>query len=63
MDRDGRSSIWAAALTGCKPRRLVFFADLDRPSIRGDFGAGAGRFFFTIEDREADIWVAEVSKR
>jgi dipeptidyl aminopeptidase/acylaminoacyl peptidase len=62
-DGDGRASIWAAALTGCKPRRLVFFADLDRPSTRGDFGAGAGRFFFTIEDRQADIWVAEVAKR
>jgi Tol biopolymer transport system component len=62
-DQDGRSSIWEVSLSGCQPRRLVFFADLDRPSIRGDFAAGGGRFFFTIEDRQADIWVAEVGKR
>lgn len=62
-DEAGRSSIWAVSLSGCKPRKLVFFADLDRPSIRGDFAVGGGRFFFTLEDRQADIWVAEVGKR
>jgi hypothetical protein len=62
-DSEGRSSIWAVALAGCKPRKLVFFADLDRPSIRGDFAAGGGRLFFTLEDRQADIWVAEVVRR
>jgi Tol biopolymer transport system component len=62
-DETGRSSIWAVSLSGCKPRKLVFFADLDRPSIRGDFAVGGGRLFFTLEDRQADIWVAEVSKR
>jgi Tol biopolymer transport system component len=62
-DADGRSSIWILPVTGGRPRLLVRFADPARPSIRGDFGAGAGRFFFTIEDRQADIWVAEVGKR
>ena len=37
--------------------------DLSRPSIRPDFAAGAGRFFFTVEDRQSDVWVAEVAKR
>jgi hypothetical protein len=50
-------------LTGGKPRPLVRFADAARPSIRPDFEVGAGRIFFTLEDRQADIWVAVVSRR
>jgi Tol biopolymer transport system component len=60
---DGRSTIWSVPVAGGKPTLLVTFADLSRPSIRPDFAAGAGRFFFTLEDRQADIWIAEVTKR
>jgi hypothetical protein len=34
-----------------------------RPSIRPDFAVGAGQFFYTFEDRQADIWVADVTRR
>ena len=61
-EADGRSMIWSVPVTGGKPRPVVKF-DLTRPSIRQDFAVGAGRIFFTLEDRQADIWVAEVSKR
>jgi len=63
LDPDGRSTIWSMPLTGGKPRPLVRFVDSARPSIRPDFAVGAGRVFFTLEDRQADIWVAEVSRR
>ena len=56
-DPEGRSSIWSVPVTGGLPRMLVRFHDLVRPSIRGDFGVGGGRLFFTLEDRQADIWV------
>ena len=65
-DAEGRSRIsmiWSVPVTGGKPRLLVRFADPARPSIRPDFDVGAGRIFFTLEDRQADIWVAEVTRR
>jgi Tol biopolymer transport system component len=62
-DADGRSTFWTIPATGGKPRLLVRFTDPNRQSIRPDFAVGAGRFFFTIEDRQADIWIADVSKR
>jgi dipeptidyl aminopeptidase/acylaminoacyl peptidase len=62
-DRDGRTTIWALPAAGGAPRLLVRFTDPNRQSIRPDFAVGAGRIFFTIEDRQADIWVAEVSRR
>jgi hypothetical protein len=60
---DDRTSFWSIPVTGGQPRLLVRFPDLARPSIRGDFAAGAGQFFFTLEDRQADILVAQVTRR
>jgi len=62
-DADGRTTIWSVPVGGGRPRLLVRFTDPNRQSIRPDFAVGAGRFFFTIEDRQADIWVADVSKK
>lgn len=59
---DGRAAIWSVAVSGGKPRRLVTFDDPNRPSIRHDFGAGAGQFFFTLEDRRSVVWVVELSE-
>ena len=63
IDAEGRASLWSLAASGGAPRLLVRFNDLSRPSIRADFAAGAGRFFFTLEDRQADIVVAEITRR
>jgi hypothetical protein len=49
-------------VSGGRPRRLVRFLDAHE-SIRVDFAVGDGRFFSTIDDRQSDIWVAEVSGR
>jgi Tol biopolymer transport system component len=62
-DSMGRASFWSIPAAGGKPRVLVRFTDLTRASIRGDFAVGAGQFFFTLEDRQADILVAEVTRR
>jgi Tol biopolymer transport system component len=62
-DAEGRASIWAVPAAGGRPRLLVRFNDPSRVSIRADFAAGAGRFFFTLEDRQADIWMAEITRR
>jgi TolB protein len=58
-DAQQRASLWAVPLAGGRPTLLVRFSDPLRESIRRDFAVGAGRFFFTLEDRQADIWLAE----
>ena len=60
-DEDGRSQIWSVPSAGGKPRLLVEFGD--RPSTRTDLGAGQGRFYFTIEERRSNIWLADVIER
>jgi Tol biopolymer transport system component len=62
-DAAGNTTLWSLPVTGGKPRLLVRFADPNRQSLRPDFAVAAGKFFFTIEDRQADIWVAEVGKK
>jgi Tol biopolymer transport system component len=62
-DAEGRASIWALPVTGGPPRLLVRFTDPARVSTRGDFAAGAGRLFFTLDDRQADIWMADITRR
>jgi len=60
-DRAGRGSIWALPATGGRPRLLVRFDDPERPSYRSPGWATDGRrFYFTINDRQSDIYVAEL---
>jgi len=60
-DPQGRASIWYQALSGGRPRLLIRFDDPGRPSFRGNFSTDYKRFYFAINDRESDIWVAEVT--
>jgi eukaryotic-like serine/threonine-protein kinase len=62
-DAQRRASLWSVPVLGGRPQLLVRFNDLTRSSIRPDFAIGNGQFYFTLEDRQADIWVAEVAKR
>jgi Tol biopolymer transport system component len=62
-DTSGQTTIWSLPIEGGRPKLLVRFQDPNRQSIRPDFNAAAGRFFFTIEDRQADIWVATVARK
>ena len=63
LDPEGRASFWALPPSGGRPRLLVRFDDPTRPSSRPDFATDGRRFYFTIEDRQSDIWVAEITKR
>ena len=62
-DTVGRASLWYVPLTGGRPQQLVRFEDFSRPSFRPNFAVGAGRFFFTINDRQSDVWVADLTTR
>jgi eukaryotic-like serine/threonine-protein kinase len=62
-DARGRASFWSIPAAGGHPRLLVRFDDPARPSNRFDFASDGARFYFTLEDRQSDIWVADVVPR
>ena len=61
-DAQGLASFWRMPAAGGTPRLLVQFPNPLRRSNRPDFAADASRFFFTIEDQQSNIWVADVTK-
>jgi Tol biopolymer transport system component len=62
-DASGRASFWSIPTAGGRPRLLVRFDDPTRSSNRFDFASDGKRFYFTLEDRQSDVWVAEVARR
>jgi hypothetical protein len=57
----GETTIWTVRAGGGPSRLLVRFDDPNRPWHRYGFAARGGRFYFTIGDRQSDIWAAEVN--
>ena len=62
-DAGGNASIWTIPAAGGTPRLLVRFDDPTHPSYRPELAVSGGRIFFTIEDRQSDVYVMEVVKR
>ena len=61
-DARGRASFWSIPLAGARPQLLVRFDDPARASNRFEFATDGKRFYFTVEDRQSDIWIAEVAR-
>jgi hypothetical protein len=59
-DAQGRASFWSIPAAGGRPRLLVWFDDPARASNRFEFASDGKRLYFTIEDRQSDVWVVEV---
>jgi Tol biopolymer transport system component len=62
-DARGRASFWSIPVAGGRPRLLARLDDPARASNRFEFASDGKRFYFTVEDRQSDIWVAEVAGR
>ena len=62
-DATGRASFWSIPAAGGRPRLLVRFDDPAWASNRFDFASDGERFYFTVEDRQSDVWVAEIARR
>jgi serine/threonine-protein kinase len=62
-DARGRAGLWSLTASGGKPRLLVLFDDLSHPSSRSDFTVDARRFYFAIEDRQSDVYVADIIRK
>jgi len=62
LDAEGRASLWSVGLTGSEPRLLVRFDDASRPSPRAEFALDGRRFYFTLSERESDIWRMDLTR-
>jgi eukaryotic-like serine/threonine-protein kinase len=62
-DAQGRASFWAVPAAGGTPRLLVRFPDPERQSSRKDFATDGKRFYFAIEDRQSDVWIADLERK
>ncbi len=56
LDGQGHASLWSVPAGGGEPRLLVRFDDAARPSPRAEFAVDGRRFYFTLSERESDIW-------
>jgi TolB protein len=63
LDGVGRASFWSIPAEGGAPRLLARFDDPARPSSRAEFATDGARLYFTISERESDIWQMEVGVR
>jgi len=57
---DGSTSLWSVSVQGGRPRELVRFADPEWQSVRNDLATDGKRLFFDVEDRQADVFVAQL---
>ncbi|MGH7632522.1 MAG: hypothetical protein ACRENC_02245, partial [Gemmatimonadaceae bacterium] len=61
-DADGRATLYVIPASGGEPRAQVRFPDLARQSSRQGFGLSTTHFYFPIEDRQSNVWIAELSR-
>jgi eukaryotic-like serine/threonine-protein kinase len=60
VDPAERVTIWSVPAGGGTPRLRVHFDDPTREWHRFGFKARRGRFYFTVGDRQSDVWMADV---
>jgi Tol biopolymer transport system component len=54
--------LWSVPATGGPIKPLVRFEDVLRPSSRFEFSSDGKEFFFTISERESDLWLLTLGK-
>ena len=62
-EADGTSSIWQLPVNGDEERRVLHFTDPARQLYRSSFDVFGRNFYFTIGDRQSDIWTMELKKQ
>jgi Tol biopolymer transport system component len=58
---DGIASFWAISLAGGRPRKILQF-DRSRPSDRREWTTDGQFLYFTIDDRQSDIWLVDLRR-
>jgi Tol biopolymer transport system component len=59
--QDGGAGIWSVSRNGGAPRLLIQFTDASRASGRPEFATDGKELFFTITERESDVWVLDLT--
>jgi hypothetical protein len=59
----GKAECWSIPVTGGKPTLLTRFDDPHQPSYGPEWAIGGGRMFFTVDDPQSDVWVADIVHR
>jgi Tol biopolymer transport system component len=59
-DAAAHNGVWSLRVSGGGPRLAIRFDDASRSSDRADFSVDATRFYFTVDDRQSDVWVADL---
>ena len=58
--KDNAVGIWGVPVAGGRPRPAVRFDDPERPWHKNGFTVRGARFYFTLGDRQSDIWMTEI---
>jgi Tol biopolymer transport system component len=61
-DAAGHAMFSVVPTAGGQARVIVRFPDLSHPSSRQGFSMSATRFYFPVEDRQSNIWLADLTK-
>ena len=61
-DASGTAEIWALPADGGTLRRVARFDDPSRPSHRFNMAVGPTHIYFTIDERQSDVWVIELAE-
>ncbi len=62
-NEEGRFAIHSTPAHGGTSRTLAYADAPDRQVHRIGFAASSDRFYFTLSDRKADVWVAEMERK
>jgi Tol biopolymer transport system component/DNA-binding SARP family transcriptional activator len=60
FDAEGRSSIWSVSAKGGAPKLLLRFDDPARPSSRPEFATDGKRLYFSLGQRQSDVWTVDL---
>lgn len=59
---DWRANFWSIPISGGTPKSIARFVDPSRSSNRSEFTSDGRRLFFTMTEKESDIWQLEFLK-
>lgn len=62
-EKDGTAAIWQLPINGDPERRLLHFTDPSRQPYRTTLDTDSKNFYFTLGDRQSDIWTMELKKQ
>lgn len=62
IDQQQRSSFWSIPAEGGTPTLIVRFDDPARSSNRPEFATDGRRLYFTLADKQGDVWVMDVGR-